>query len=196
MLSDEEKRMIYEGEKAEQKDEIKAKNDLKKMGYYVIIIIILLSVLLVLSVGFHIVFYNYQKKISPLQSPLPAISSYTSTAPNIYIPKALDSGYKLKLLEWHWIIEGGYAIVEGEVQNISSESLVNVNAVVAFYDSKEKLITSAENIIAYSPILAGQISLFRVKTIYNPDMVNANIDFKLLNGESIPTKYVLQIDGT
>lgn len=208
MLSDEEKRLIYEGEKKDQEKEEKLDDDkldddkkeerkkegknIRKVDYYIIVLLLLI---LILSAGFHVVFYYYQTETKLPQNPVPPSASYAPTAQGNPAPQVSDDGYKLKLLEWHWVIEQGYAIVEGEVQNISSSPLTNVNVVAAFYDSNKRLIKSAENIIAYSPILAGQISLFRVKTIYSPDIANTSIDFKFLNGESIPVKYLFQTDG-
>lgn len=206
MLSDEEKRLIYEGRKEEPKkeepDEVKKEKidqqykkskNIRRVDYY---IIALLLIILILTAGFHILFYYYYQTKS-VSSPIsvPPSSSYTLTIQGNPAPQIPSDGYKLKLLEWHWVIEQGYAIVEGEVQNISSIPLTNVNAVVSFYDANKRLIKSAENIIAYSPILAGQISLFRVKTLYSPDIANASIDFKYLNGESIPVQQPLLTNG-
>lgn len=207
MLSDEEKRLIYEGRKEEPKKEEsdedkeekkdqqykKSKNTIRRVDYY---IIALLLIILILTAGFHILFYYYyQTKAVSSPIPVPPSSSYTLTIQGNPAPQVPSDGYKLKLLEWHWVIEQGYAIVEGEVQNISSAPLTNVNAVASFYDSNKRLIKSAENIIAYSPILAGQISLFRVKTLYSPDIANASIDFKYLNGENIPVQRLFQANG-
>ncbi|MGB9596112.1 MAG: hypothetical protein ACPL7B_07500 [Candidatus Poribacteria bacterium] len=212
MLSDEEKRLIYEGEKEDQKKEELSENlnqededkkekidqpdkrnkNIRKVDYYIIVLLLLI---LILTAGLHVVFYYYQTNVSTSPTPVPPSASRSQTTQNSPVPQLSSDGYKLKLLEWHWVIEQGYAIVEGEVQNISSTSLTNVNAVASFYDSNKRLIKSAENIIAYSPILAGQISLFRVKTIYSPDIADASIDFKYLNGESIPVQQVFQTGG-
>ncbi len=206
MLSDEEKRLIYEGEIEKQKKEElseskdekvdqpdKKNKNIRKVDYY---IIILLLIILILTAGFYVVFYYYQTIPVASSTTVPPSTSYTApTVQSNPVIQTSSDGYKLKLLEWHWVIEQGYAIVEGEVQNISSVPLTNVNAVVSFYDSNKRLIKSAENIIAYSPILAGQISLFRVKTIYSPDIADASIDFKYLNGESIPVQQLFQTGG-
>ncbi len=93
---------------------------------------------------------------------------------------------KLLLLNWSWHEEYGYAIVEGEVKNISSENLQNVEAVANFYTAEKKFITSADALIEYNPILPGQTSPFKAMTSHNPAMKSASITFKTLMGGTIP----------
>jgi hypothetical protein len=92
---------------------------------------------------------------------------------------------KLMLLDWSWHQEYGFAIVEGQVKNISSESIRSVEAVAQFYTGDEKFITSQSALIEYNPILQNQTSPFRVGTTWNPEMKSAQIDFKQLMGGSI-----------
>jgi hypothetical protein len=190
MLSDEERRMIYEGDDmeqkdTEQKDENKALNSIRKMDYY---IVILLSILFLSVIGLYLLigintFKNY-KTVS--------ISQNSATLSKNPTPTVSNSGYKLELLDWHWVIDQDYAITEGEVRNISNETLADVAVKVVFYDSDQRFIRSEENLIAFNPISAGQTSLFRVKTIYNPVMTSAGIEFKFLSDGSIWTKSVSQ----
>jgi hypothetical protein len=186
MLSDEERRMIYEGEETGQKDEKKAPSGIRKVDYY---IIILLSILFLSVIGLYLLIginaYKNHKTMSISQNLTASAKNPASTVS--------DSGYKLELLDWHWVIDQDYAITEGEIRNISGEALADVAVKVVFYDSDERFIRSEESLIAFNPILTGQTSLFRVKTIYNPVMSSAGIEFKFLSDGSIWTKSASQV---
>jgi Uncharacterized protein containing a Zn-ribbon (DUF2116) len=92
----------------------------------------------------------------------------------------------LMLISDKWHIEYGYAMMEGQVMNISGQRLEGVTAVVTFYDAKGEFITSQEALIAYNPILPNQASAFKVPAAYNPEMRKAAVEFKYLMGGSIP----------
>ena len=113
-------------------------------------------------------------------------SSGSSNSSNSPTPGSAEP--KLFLLNWSWHEEYGYAIVEGEVKNISSENLRNVQAVAKFYTVDKKFITSGDALIEYNPILPGQTSPFKVMATHNPAMKTASIDFKELMGGTIPWK--------
>jgi hypothetical protein len=99
-----------------------------------------------------------------------------------------DYSPKLELISSSWHTEYDYAIYEGRVKNISSQSLENVEAVASFFDNQGVFITSSSAIIEYNPILPGQISNFKVMKTLNPEMKKASIEFKSLLGGSIPHK--------
>jgi hypothetical protein len=92
----------------------------------------------------------------------------------------------LELLKYTWHIEYGYAILEGQVKNISSEHLRNVNAAASFYDASGGFITSSHTLIDFNPVLPGQTSPFKVMTRQNPAMKKAGVEFKYLMGGTIP----------
>ena len=115
-------------------------------------------------------------------------SSSSNTTTSKHRPPPTPAEPKLLLLNWTWHQEHDYAIVEGEVQNISSEKLRNVQAVVKFYTTDDKFITSDDAMIEYNPILSGQTSPFKVMARYNPAMESASITFKKLMGGTIPWK--------
>jgi len=98
------------------------------------------------------------------------------------------TGIDLLLMGWSWRHEHGYAITEGQVKNISSQSLDNIEAIVEFYTKDGKFITSDSSLIEYRPLLSGQTSPFKVYATWNPAMKSAKIDFKFLFGGSIPWK--------
>jgi hypothetical protein len=111
-----------------------------------------------------------------------ASSTGTSTpAPEDYSPK-------LELVKWTWGEEYDYAIAEGQVKNISSESIRSVQAVVTFYDKNGEFITSDDALIDYNPILPAQTSPFKVMATWNPAMKKAGIEFKELMGGTIAHK--------
>jgi hypothetical protein len=83
---------------------------------------------------------------------------------------------------------GGYAIVQGEVQNISNQSLKNVAAVVNWYDKDGGFITSDTTLIEYNPILAGQRSPYKVMSTHNPAMAKYAVSFKSLLGGTLASR--------
>jgi len=92
---------------------------------------------------------------------------------------------KLEVESWTWRTEHGFAIVEGEVKNISEERLNDVEVIVRFYTDDRVFITSASAMIDYQPILSNQTSAFTAYATYNPEMKSANIEFKELMGTKI-----------
>src|SRR6185503_9548309 len=92
---------------------------------------------------------------------------------------------KLMLIDWSWRHEFNHAIVEGQVKNISPESLKTVQALVEFYTGDDKFITSDSSFIEYTTLLPGQTSPFKVYANWNPEMKSAKIDFKKMIGGSI-----------
>ena len=93
---------------------------------------------------------------------------------------------QLELVAYSWGTESDYAILEGQVKNISSQSLQSVTAVATFYDANGGFITTSDALIDYNPILPGQTSPFKVMKTENPAMKKANVEFKYLMGGSIP----------
>jgi hypothetical protein len=120
----------------------------------------------------------------PMESLDPTPSSVDSPT-TAYDPPSVPAEPKLLLLNWTWTERSGYAIVEGEVQNLSSENLHNVMVVVKFYTAEEMFITSDDALIDYNPILPGQSSPFKAIVGYNPAMQTASISFKELMGGTI-----------
>ena len=92
----------------------------------------------------------------------------------------------LELVQYTWHVEYGYAILEGQVRNISPQPLKNVTAVASFYDADGGFITSSDALIDYNPVLPGQRSPFKVMATKNPAMHKAGVEFKELLGGTIP----------
>jgi hypothetical protein len=109
-------------------------------------------------------------------------SSNRSTAPS--------SANKLALLSSRGYESdgGGYHIVEGEVMNISGQSLDRISVVTTWYDIGGGFITSDDAMIEYDPILPGQTSPFKTMSRTNPAMSKYSVTFKRLFGGPIPTE--------
>lgn len=91
----------------------------------------------------------------------------------------------IEVKAFHWGKEYSYAISEGQITNLTDETLENVEAVVTFYDSNGNFITSDSSLIEYKVLLPGQTSPFKVHTPANPAMSKAGIEFKILMGRNL-----------
>lgn len=173
-LSDEERKKIYEEEKAKeemiQKVDKKKKNQPILIGCFAVIGIIIIVFAVVMFI---------------MSSPS---SKTTKAAPKTEIIK---NEPKLELLTWKWghTESESYIEVNGEVKNISGESLSNVQAIASFYTKDDIFIKSSEALIEYNPILPGQTSPFKLIETANPAMHSAKIEFKYLFGGVINTKH-------
>jgi len=99
-----------------------------------------------------------------------------------------ESLYQLQLLSTTVERANGYLTVSGQVKNISSESLQNVQALIEYYDSDGLFIKSGEALIEYNPVLSEQTSPFEVITTDNPAIARYQVSFKFLLGNTITTE--------
>lgn len=83
---------------------------------------------------------------------------------------------------------GGYFIVEGEVQNISDESLKSVAAQTTWYSKDGTMISSSDALVEFDPLMPGQKSPFKTMTRENPEMSKYTVSFKRLFGGAIQTE--------
>jgi len=103
-------------------------------------------------------------------------------------PPPKPAGPQLQVLSKSGTIgEYGYSYVEGQVKNISSESLEHVQAVVTWYTDGGEFITSDSALIEYDPLLAQQVSPFKVGTRTNPKMKRYKVEFNQLLGGTLRT---------
>lgn len=144
-----------------------------------------LFVVILLFIVFGAIINSVDTTTTPASPQTSATSQHSPSSATTQSPLPTPEQPKLLLLNWTWHEEYGYAIVEGEVQNISQETLKNVEAVAKFYAADKKFITSDDSLIAYNPILPGQTSPFKVSTTHNPAMKSASITFKELMGGAI-----------
>lgn len=81
---------------------------------------------------------------------------------------------------------GGYYYVEGQVKNISHESLSSVMVVATWYTKDGTFLSSDDAVIDFNPLLPGQTSPFKTVTHGNPQMSRFSVEFKRLFGSAIP----------
>jgi hypothetical protein len=172
MLTDEERKKIYEEEKVriEAQEELRRKTQHQRKGglpWWV-------PMLIIFAVLFAFV-KMCGKQATDLATP--------SSTPVSYEPR-------LELVSWNWgQTSESFVEAKGLVKNISSERLENVQAVVTFFNKDKDFITSSDALIEYNPIMPGQTSPFSVLETYNPAMRSATIEFKHLMGGTIPTRH-------
>jgi hypothetical protein len=114
------------------------------------------------------------------------LSPPTSTSPE---PTALPTPqYALEIESFKCTPDAsvGFAYVEGEVKNISTDSLSDVEAVGTWYTSAGTFIVSDDALTDFNPILPGQTSPFKTYSTYNPEMRKCDLKFKDLFGGQIP----------
>lgn len=116
-----------------------------------------------------------------LTSPTSSRNTSSAAAPATAAPA-------LELLNARGYHEYGYHFVEGEVRNVSDQSIKNVAAVVSWYTKADDLVKSEDSLIEFNPILPGQTSPFKVGMSSNPAMDGYRISFKQLMGPSIGYK--------
>jgi hypothetical protein len=95
------------------------------------------------------------------------------------------SSYKLEIVSLRCSKEGGYVRVNGEVRNISSESLEDVEVVASFSSADGTLVKSGSALIDFNPLLPGQSSAFEARAEDDPEVSNCNYIFRKLGGEEI-----------
>jgi len=104
-------------------------------------------------------------------------------APDTPPPKPV---IKLHLLHSYGYWEGGnYVYVQGEVKNISDESLADVEAVISVYTSEGKLFSSDSRLIDKNPLLPGQTSFFLVGTDGDETAKRYRLWFRFSSGDEI-----------
>ncbi len=77
--------------------------------------------------------------------------------------------------------------VTGEVKNINSFKLPNVEVIVRWFDKYGNLICTDTGQIQAQPLYAGRISSFEVISIYQEDMLDYQIAFRSGGGGDITT---------
>jgi len=182
VLTDEERKKIYEEEKArlEAQEELKRKpKTMSKSNSIGCLLLLGLAVLLV-------VICQFLPKEKTRETPTPTGLSSSRSAPTSYEPV-------LEVISFSWggTESGHYVEAKGQIKNISGKRLENVEAVVTFSDKSGGFITSSDALIDYNPILPGQTSPFSVMETYNPAMRTgtATVEFKFLMGGTIPTRH-------
>ncbi|MFP5492665.1 MAG: FxLYD domain-containing protein [Bacteriovoracia bacterium] len=79
---------------------------------------------------------------------------------------------------WTHESDSEFAIVVGQVKNISKNKYDYVEAVANFSDAKGNLIATHSSLIQYNPILSDQVSPFKIMVPWNPAFKTLNIEFQ------------------
>jgi len=124
-----------------------------------------------------VVFFGIVRRDRPKEQPPNSVAE---------TPAAGAPAVLLELVAFDWRTQYRYAIVEGQVKNVSGLPLRGVAALASFYTKDGGFITSSDALIDFNPILPGQVSPFKVMATENPAMVKASVEFKYLFGAAIP----------
>lgn len=71
-----------------------------------------------------------------------------------------------------------YITIEGQVKNISAESMPSLMVVVTILDKDGGFITSDSGLVEYDPLLPGQVSPFKAIVRFNPAFDQYRVEFK------------------
>ena len=113
----------------------------------------------------------------------PSISpSYEATLVNV---NPVEIAPLLEVLSWNCSKEHGYAVVTGEVKNISGISLRNVMAVATHRTKDGTFVKVSDAYLEYNPILSKQTSPFKVITTDNPAIKSCTVSFKTSGGKEL-----------
>ena len=78
--------------------------------------------------------------------------------------------------------ESDYDIVSGEITNIGGDKLDDVEAVTTFYDSNGGVVTTADAVIDFNPLMPGQTSPYKTMNPDNPLIKTEKTEFHTMNG--------------
>ena len=83
----------------------------------------------------------------------------------------------LHLLHWSWKKDHDYAIVNGQVKNLTNQKIIHAKAEVTWYDKNDKMITYDFTYLDLTTLMPGQTSNFKIMERWNPAMNTANLRF-------------------
>lgn len=83
----------------------------------------------------------------------------------------------------------GYMHLEGEVQNVSGQSLNHVWAVVSYYTAGGEYVNSGSAPIEFQPILSNQTSPFQIVSPGNPAITKWKLQLKIFGGGTVPSEF-------
>jgi len=106
----------------------------------------------------------------------------------------------LQVSAWNCVIdsETNYFKVRGEVKNLSVAAVKNIVAVATVRTSDGTFVKSANALIEYQPLMAGQVSPFTIIDTGNPSIQTAELSFRMFfdgSMEFIGTKAVQCTSG-
>jgi hypothetical protein len=77
--------------------------------------------------------------------------------------------------------------VTGEVKNLDSITLPDVEVIVRWYDKYGNLVRTDNDRIQAQPLYSGRVSSFEVISVYQEDMIDYQLAFRTLSGGDIAT---------
>jgi hypothetical protein len=77
--------------------------------------------------------------------------------------------------------------VTGEVKNLDSVTLPDVEVIVKWYDKYGNLVATDTDRIQAQPLYAGRVSAFEVISVFQEDMIDYQLSFRTLTGGDIAT---------
>lgn len=77
--------------------------------------------------------------------------------------------------------------VTGEVKNLESITLPDVEVIVRWYDKYGNLVTTDTDRIQAQPLYPGRVSSFEVISVYQEGMIDYQLSFRTLTGGDIAT---------
>jgi len=123
-----------------------------------------------------------------------AVSSFSSPpqsnmgpATTTAVPIPTDEA-QLELLAARASQEHGYHRVEGQVKNLSTAPLDNVQVVVTWLAADGSFVKIDTALIEYRPLLPGQTSPFTSLTPSHPAMARYRVEFSIFGGRALTMK--------
>ena len=146
------------------------------------------AVIAVIGLSFISILFLFLKPTAqPVPQSVPITISSAGSATNVPQQSSQNASPLLELVST--VASRQYMIqVEGQVKNISQQSLKSVTVVVSCYDANGAFVTSQNAMIQYNPILPNQVSPFIAYINNNPAIVNYKIEFKELSGGALAAK--------
>jgi hypothetical protein len=96
----------------------------------------------------------------------------------------------LELLSLRDEARAAYRTVQGEVRNVSTTPVAQLQAVVTWYDRDGTMITSDVAAVELNPVLPGQASRFTVRSRSHREMYGYAVVFRTVNGGTIAARDV------
>ena len=82
--------------------------------------------------------------------------------------------------------ESDYGIVAGEITNVGSSKLDDVEAITTFYDSDGNVVKTSDAVIDFNPLMPGQTSPYKTMETDNPLIKTEKTEFHTMGGPLIP----------
>lgn len=92
---------------------------------------------------------------------------------------------KVVIDAFNWSMDDDFVHTNGQVTNVSGESMDSLEAEISFYTADGTFVKSDDAFLKYDPVLPNQTSPFEGITTGNPSMATAHIRIKEIFGGEI-----------